>query len=115
MTRSAPRKPPVPVERGETVRETIRSLLRHGPLTARELSVQVQLREKDVAEHLERLARSARGRGERFRVVAATCRRCGFEFGSRAKLTRPSRCPACSSERIEGPAFLIEGGEETSV
>ena len=58
---------PHPPERGETVREAIRRVLLAGPATARELSVQVGLREKDVPEHLAHLSRSLPRRGERLR------------------------------------------------
>ena len=98
-----------PAARGETVRESIRQALRAGPASARELSALVGIREKDVAEHLEHLARSSSHRGERLVVEPASCIACGFQFRERARLTRPGACPACRSTRVDPPVFRLEG------
>jgi predicted Zn-ribbon and HTH transcriptional regulator len=96
-------------ERGETVRETLRRILREGgPATARDLSQAAGIREKDVAAHLEHLARSLAHRGERLVVEPASCLACGFAFGGRTRLTRPGACPRCRSTRIDPPAFRVE-------
>lgn len=95
-------------ERGETPRAAIRAALLGRPLTAREISVRVSLREKDVAEHLEHLERSLRREGERMIVEPAKCLACGFEFKSRGRMTTPGSCPECRSERIAPPSFRIE-------
>ncbi len=97
-----------PPARGETVRESIRQVLRAGPASAHALSELVGVREKDVADHLEHIARSAARRGERLVVVPATCVSCGFEFRDRSRLTRPGACPSCRSTRIDPPAFRLE-------
>lgn len=102
-------EPAVPLPRGQTERESIRAALRQTPLTARELSARVGVPEKAVAGHLEHVARSARARGETFRIEPARCARCGFSFDARSRLTRPSRCPACSSERVESARFALVG------
>jgi predicted Zn-ribbon and HTH transcriptional regulator len=103
-------KPPAaPAPRTETVRESLAVALRHGPVTARELSAQVGVRERDVAEHLEHLAQSLEARGERLRVEPASCIECGYVFRSRDRLSRPSACPKCRSTRIDPPAFSIDG------
>jgi predicted Zn-ribbon and HTH transcriptional regulator len=96
------------MERTRTVREAIREELLHGAATARELSARVSIREKDVAEHLEHLDKSLRGRGERLVVEPASCIACGFAFARRSRLTRPGSCPECGSTRIDPPAFRIE-------
>ncbi len=97
-----------PKERAQTVREAIRTALLAGAATARDLSVEVGLREKDVAEHLAHLARSLPHRGERLVVEPATCIACGFAFVDRARLTRPGACPKCRSTRIDPATFRIE-------
>ena len=97
-----------PGARGETVREAIRNLLRAGPATAKDLSVEVGVREKDVAEHLAHLKRSLAHRGERLVVTPAACIACGFTFRDRERLSRPGACPRCRSTRIDPPAFRIE-------
>jgi predicted Zn-ribbon and HTH transcriptional regulator len=100
-----------PGARSETVREAIRRALRAGRATARDLSSEIGVRERDVAEHLEHLERSAPHRGERLVVTPASCVACGYAFRDRNRLTRPGACPACRSTRIDPPAFRLEGGE----
>ena len=97
-------------ERRVSVRSELRQVLREGPLAARELSARVGISEKEVAGHLEHLARSLRQSGARLRVEPARCLVCGFVFKERARLSRPSRCPGCKSERLDPPRFLIVGG-----
>ena len=97
-----------PPERSETIRGALRAALRDGELTARELSEQVGISERDVSHHLEHLQRAS-GHGERLVVRPARCGRCGFEFKKRRKLTRPSRCPVCRGERIQAPRFALSG------
>jgi predicted Zn-ribbon and HTH transcriptional regulator len=96
------------VERSQTIRATLREELLRGPATARELSQRVRIREKDVAEHLEHLERSAKARGERLVVEPAACIACGHAFAKRTRFTRPGSCPSCGSTRIDPPAFRLE-------
>lgn len=94
-------------ERGETVRQSIRDALADGALTALEISGAVGIPERDVAGHLASIERGAKHRGERFVVEPARCEGCGFVFKKRERLSTPSRCPACRSERIHPPRFRI--------
>jgi predicted Zn-ribbon and HTH transcriptional regulator len=96
-----------PGERGETVRETLRKVLREGPASAHDLSAIAGIREKDVADHLEHLARSLPHGGERLVVEPASCIACGYRFEGRARLARPGACPSCRSTRIDPPVFRI--------
>jgi transcriptional regulator len=80
-----------PGARGETVREAIRRSLLAGPATARDLSTEVGVREKDVAEHLAHLQKSLAHRGERLVVTPAACIACGFAFRERERLSRRAR------------------------
>lgn len=102
-----PIRPPAP--RDETLREALRRALRAGPATARDLSAEIGVREKDVADHLAHLARSLAHRGERLVVEPATCVACGHAFTGRTRLTRPGACPECRSTRIDPPVFRVEG------
>jgi predicted Zn-ribbon and HTH transcriptional regulator len=97
-----------PASRASTVREALRQALLAGPATARDLSTDVGLREKDVAEHLEHLGRSLLHRGEHLSVEPATCLSCGYVFVHRSRLSRPGACPSCRSTRIDPPVFRIE-------
>jgi hypothetical protein len=95
--------------RSETPRAAIREALSGRPLTVREISARVGLREKEVLGHLEHLERSVRREGARLTIAPAKCLACGFEFRQRARFTTPGSCPECRSERITAPAFQIEG------
>ena len=97
-----------PADRAETPRHALRQALAEQPLTAHELSARVSIREKDVAHHLEHLARSLVREGEKLVVDPAVCEDCGFVFKKRERLDSPSRCPVCKSERIRSPRFSIE-------
>jgi transcriptional regulator len=101
---------PIPRESARTIRDAIRHELIEGPMTALELSSAVGIPHKAVSEHLEHLRRSAEAAGERFEIEPASCPDCGFEFRERSRLTRPSRCPKCRSERVLAPRFRIVGG-----
>lgn len=80
------------------------------PLTLRELSQRVGVAEKQLAEHLQHLAKSLKSRGTRLHTEPARCLGCGFTFGDRQRATAPSRCPKCKSERIEPPTFGLKRG-----
>jgi predicted Zn-ribbon and HTH transcriptional regulator len=108
--RSGPKRPPgasAPAPRTATVRDALAAALRGGAASARDLSVRVGVREKDVAAHLEHLARSLPHRDERLEVTPASCIECGFAFRARERLTRPSACPRCRSTRIDPPLFRV--------
>ena len=96
-------------ERHATVRAALRAALRNGPRTARELSAQVGIPEKQVAGHLEHLGRSLKAAGQRLHVDPARCLDCGFVFRKRDRLSRPSRCPVCRGERVDAPRFDLVG------
>ena len=88
-----------------TARGRILQALRDAPLTAREISQQASVPERDVAEHLRHLEHSLAHGHERFQTIAAHCVPCGFVFTERERHQRPSRCPRCKSERISPPRF----------
>jgi predicted Zn-ribbon and HTH transcriptional regulator len=97
-----------PRARGTTVRAAIEDALSTAPADARELSSLVGIPEKQVAEHLEHLARSLRRSGARLQIEPARCVACDFVFRERTRFTTPSACPRCRSERITSPRFRIE-------
>ncbi len=105
----SPRKkePPVPSDRRETVRREIISVLRGYGLTAQEISAEVGVPEKLVYDHLRHIRLSLQRSDTPLSVTPAGCRKCGFVFKKRERLTRPGRCPVCRSETIDEPVFEI--------
>jgi predicted Zn-ribbon and HTH transcriptional regulator len=102
--RSRPKQPSIPAERYDTLRQEIVSLLSHESLSARELSEQVGIPEKEVLEHLEHIKIALHGG---LVVDPALCLRCGFLFRKRDRLKGPGRCPVCQGEHIEDPRFSV--------
>ncbi|MCC6897661.1 MAG: transcriptional regulator [Polyangiaceae bacterium] len=96
-----------PAERGETVRASIAAALRSGALSAREISEQVRIAEREVGDHLAHLEKSLRAQSERLVIEPAACLTCGFVFEARLRHGRPSRCPECKGERLSVPRFRI--------
>ena len=91
------------------------ALIGSEPKSAKELSREVSISEKDVAVALEKLARSLQRGPLELRVEPARCLACGFEFRDRSRAARPSRCAECRSERIQPARFSIGGGDRTAV
>lgn len=103
-----PKGEAVPAEMHETVRSELFSALCHEWKSARELSSEVGITEKDVYAHLEHIRRSGSSSGRRLLVTPAQCKKCGFLFSKRERLKKPGKCPVCRGESIREPLFLIE-------
>jgi predicted Zn-ribbon and HTH transcriptional regulator len=99
--------PPVPHERHETVRREIMTLLERGPSSARELSTEVRISEKEVYEHLEHIRRTLNKNDRELVIIPAECAKCGFVFTKRERLRKPGRCPVCKAESIREPLFSL--------
>jgi predicted Zn-ribbon and HTH transcriptional regulator len=93
-----------------TLRKRMTELLERGWFTLRQVSQELGIREREALEHLEHVARSARG-STPLRVEHARCIQCGFVFRKRSRLSPPSRCPRCKSERVEPPRFTLSRPE----
>jgi predicted Zn-ribbon and HTH transcriptional regulator len=92
-----------PKERGTTLRQSLLAALKGPPATARDLSQLVRISEREVLDNLEHLAESVD-----LIVEPAQCKGCGFTFDGRSRMTKPSRCPECKSERIAPARFSVE-------
>ena len=101
------KEPFVPVERQETIRQKIISLLAGKTLSAREISIEAGVSEKEVYEHLEHIQRTINKREHNLIVTPSACKKCGFVFRKRDKLKKPSKCPVCRNEVIREPLFSI--------
>lgn len=90
-----------------TKRQELKELLAKEELSSKDISKLLSIREKEVFDHLEHLARSLSGGRERFRVTPCQCLACNFTFKDRKKLTRPGKCPKCRQTRIKPATFRI--------
>ncbi|MBI4844841.1 MAG: transcriptional regulator [Nitrospirae bacterium] len=96
--------PAVPAERHETIRRSIITMLQGRTLSAKDISADVRISEKDVYEHLEHIQKK---RDVSLVVHPAGCRKCGYQFTKREKLRKPGRCPECRGESITEPRFSV--------
>ncbi|MGD1967416.1 MAG: ArsR family transcriptional regulator [Desulfobacterales bacterium] len=90
-----------------TIRQKIIFLLSEAELSAREISGEVGIPEKEVTEHLTHIARSVSSQGKKIIITPANCLACGYEFENRKRFTRPGRCPQCKKSHIQSPRFRI--------
>jgi len=90
-----------------TIRQKIISLLIEEALSAREISGQVGISEKEVTEHLTHIARSVASQNQRVVMTPADCQSCGYVFEDRKRFTRPGRCPRCKKSHVRSPRFHI--------
>lgn len=92
-----------------TTRQKIIHAIEGRSLTARDISKEVGIREKEVLEHLPHIARSmgASRAGAKFVVEPSICLECGFVFRKRERLKTPGKCPVCRSEEISETKYEI--------
>lgn len=103
-----PREPEAPVERYQTIRRRIIELLVGRKMTAKEISEELRIPERDVYEHLEHI-RKTTNKGKFVLVVEpAACESCEFVFRKRGRLKTPGKCPMCRSESIRQAVFSVE-------
>jgi predicted Zn-ribbon and HTH transcriptional regulator len=90
-----------------TLRQKIISLLSEAEMSAREISGEVEIPEKEVTEHLAHIARSVASQNKKVVTAPAKCLGCGYVFEDRKRFTRPGRCPQCKKSHIQSPRFRI--------
>ncbi len=101
--------PFVPEERKETVRRQIISVLETGTVSAKDISSEVKVSEKEVYEHLDHIRKTMSKREHQLDVTPAVCAKCGFTFIKRERLKKPGKCPVCKGELIREPLFSLRG------
>ena len=105
--------PFVPPERKDTIRREIITLLEESQfLTAKDISAEVGIPEKEVYGHLEHIQKSLGKTGQHLDIKPAECLKCGFIFSKRDRLKTPGRCPVCHEEHIQEPLFLITASQQ---
>ncbi len=105
--KNKPKEPFIPAAKLDTIRHEIRLLLEEQQMSARELSAALRISEKEVLEHLVHIRLMVRKEGKRMLTVPACCKKCGFAFRKRERLTKPGKCPVCRGEQIMEPCFFI--------
>lgn len=91
----------------QTTRQRIAEYLREADATPSQIADTLDVHVDSVYAHIEHVARSVEGNGERLLVAPPECADCGFS-GFDEPLSRPSKCPSCKSERIEEPVLRVE-------
>jgi hypothetical protein len=91
---------------GGTRRQQIATWLTERAYTLDELVRVCGVSKAIVAEDIRHIARSLPP-SHRLRVEPSICRKCGFTFSKRDRITDPSRCPRCRNEWISPQAFQI--------
>jgi predicted Zn-ribbon and HTH transcriptional regulator len=90
-----------------TIRQEMIGLLGEYEMDARDLSQTLGIREKEVYDHLNHIARSLVPQGKRIRMKPCRCLRCGFVFKDRKRFHRPGRCPRCKEGHVAPAAYQI--------
>ncbi|MHA2273357.1 MAG: ArsR family transcriptional regulator [Candidatus Hodarchaeales archaeon] len=93
-----------------TRRQQIIEALKLRPLTVQDLSYELEVTPKTIADDLAHIARSLKRRGKERLIVAepAQCLACNFIFKRRGRAGKPSKCPKCRSTRTTFPKFSVE-------
>jgi len=97
----------IPVDREETVRQGIISVLRGQVMSARDISGEVHISEKEVINNLQYIQKTLSKEKSHLRIIPAECRKCGFVFKKRERFKKPGKCPVCRNEMIKEPLFSI--------
>ena len=74
-----------------TIRQKIITLLCEAEMSAREISGEVGISEKEIYEHLSHIARSVASQNKTVIINPAKCLGCGYVFEDRRRFTRPGR------------------------
>jgi predicted Zn-ribbon and HTH transcriptional regulator len=84
-------------------------VLRGNQLTARDISINVGVREQEIYDHLRHIQRSLARKGGELVVTPSECLKCGFVFSKRERLRKPGKCPSCKGQSITEPLFSVRG------
>jgi hypothetical protein len=90
-----------------TLRQRLITLLEKNEMTARDISQELKIREKDVFEHLSHIRQTLKNRKQTLLIIPFQCMVCDFTFKDRNRLTRPGRCPKCKQGQIEAAKYRI--------
>ncbi len=95
----------------KTPRQQLKTILPNGEFTVEQLANLVDQSVKRILDDLDHVRQSE---GDLFQMIPPRCRGCGFEFSERKRLDRPSSCPECNEERVDGPWFSLQVSRTSS-
>ena len=90
-----------------TLRQQIIDRLTEEEMSARDLSQELSIMEKEVYAHLEHVEKTLVRQGKKLLITPCRCMVCGYTFESRRKLSKPGRCPRCRKGHISMPLFRV--------
>ena len=88
-------------------RKDLIKLLHDHPMSVQQVARLVGESPGDVADDLDHLLLSLKHTEYAAAITPARCRKCGFEF-DRARLRKPSKCPACRGTWLTDPLVSIQ-------
>jgi len=91
----------------QTLRQQLITLLEKNEMTARDISKELKIREKEVFGHLSHIRQTLKNRKQTLLIIPFQCMVCDFTFKDRKRLTRPGRCPKCKQGHIEAAKYRI--------
>ncbi len=87
-----------------TDRERIRQLLEDGTHDLYSLAQLLEMKVTVVEDEVAHVVKSCK---KKLHITPAECEACGFVFRDRVRISSPSRCPKCRSERVTSPLFTL--------
>ncbi|MFO7558721.1 MAG: transcriptional regulator [Desulfobacterales bacterium] len=90
-----------------TLRQQLIALLEKKEMTAKDISRELKIREKEVFEHLFHIRQTLKNKKQTLLVIPFQCMVCDFTFKDRKRLTRPGRCPKCKKGHIQAATYRI--------
>jgi predicted Zn-ribbon and HTH transcriptional regulator len=92
-----------------TRREDMIHYLKTSDATIKELALKFETTSSNIVNDLEHIFKSLKHSEAQLFTRPAQCMNsnCNFIFSSRKRLSDPSKCPKCHSERIEPQLFKV--------
>lgn len=95
----------------KTRREKIVEILsKNGDMTLQELVDLTNSSLKMVVEDMDKVRKTIKSENKRIKASPASCMGCNYVFSGRSRISDPTKCPECHSERISPQRFRIVSG-----
>lgn len=92
----------------KTRREKIVEILsKNGDMTLQELVELTDSSLKMVVEDIDKVRKTIKSENKRIEASSASCMGCSYVFAGRSRISDPTKCPECHSERISPQRFRI--------